>query len=90
MRRDGNDDDTLVELGEWPRLDAQILRHRLETVDIPVMVQWSGDGLRSTGTLLVAARHAEFARAVLIEVEALLASTTTGGQVAAGTVPEEP
>jgi hypothetical protein len=61
--------DALVELGEWPRLDAQILRHRLETADIPVMVRWSGDGLRAGGTLLVPAAHAQFARAVVNELE---------------------
>jgi hypothetical protein len=61
--------DDLVELGEWPRLDAQILRHRLETAAIPVMVQWSGDGLRSRGTLLVPTANAEFARAVVHEID---------------------
>ena len=59
----------LVELGEWPRLDAQILRHRLETADIPVMVRWSGDGLRAGGTLLVPAAQAQFARAVVNEID---------------------
>jgi hypothetical protein len=62
-------DETLVELGRWPRLDAQILRHRLETADIPVMVRWSGDGSRATGALLVPAGRAEFARAVVNEIE---------------------
>jgi hypothetical protein len=66
---DGSGDETLVELGRWSRLDAQILRHRLETVDIPVMVRWSGDGFRATGTLLVPAGHAEFARAVVNEID---------------------
>jgi hypothetical protein len=61
--------DDLVELGEWPRLDAQILRHRLETAAIPVMVQWSGDGLRSRGALLVPTANAEFARAVVHEID---------------------
>jgi hypothetical protein len=68
--RDGDDrTDELVELGQWPRLDAQILRHRLESADIPVMVRWSGDGLRAGGTLLVPAAQAEFARAVVTEIE---------------------
>lgn len=61
--------DALVEIGHWPRLDAQILRHRLETADIPVMVRWSGDGLRATGALLVPAGHADFARAVVNELD---------------------
>jgi hypothetical protein len=59
----------LVELGRWPRLEAQVLRHRLETVDIPVMVRWSGDGTRAGGTLLVPSTQAEFARAVVTELE---------------------
>jgi hypothetical protein len=70
--RDRDRDDRtgeLVELGEWPRLDAQILRHRLETADIPVMVRWSGEGVRAGGTLLVPAAHAQFARAVVTEIE---------------------
>ena len=59
----------LVELGRWPRLEAQVLRHRLETADIPVMVRWSGDGARAGGTLLVPSAQAEFARAVVTELE---------------------
>ena len=72
MQRDRDRDDStdeLVEIGEWPRLDAQILRHRLETADIPVMVRWSGDGLKGGGTLLVPAAHEPFARAVVTEIE---------------------
>jgi hypothetical protein len=61
--------ETLVELGRWPRLDAQILRHRLETVAIAVMVQWSDDGSAATGALLVPASQAEFARAVVTEID---------------------
>jgi hypothetical protein len=61
--------DALVELGQWPRLEAQVLRHRLETADIAVMVRWSGDGPRAGGTLLVASAQAEFARAVVTELE---------------------
>jgi len=66
---DPADDGTLVELGRWPRLEAQILRHRLETADIPVMVRWSGDGTRASGELLVPAHQAAFARAVVTEIE---------------------
>jgi hypothetical protein len=72
VQRDRDRDDStgeLVELGEWSRLDAQILRHRLETAEIPVMVRWSGDGVRGGGTLLVPAAHAQFARAVVTEIE---------------------
>jgi DNA-binding transcriptional LysR family regulator len=68
--RDGDDPtDELVDLGQWPRLDAQILRHRLESADIAVMVRWTGDGLRGVGTLLVPAAQAEFARAVVTEID---------------------
>ena len=72
MQRDGEGrrgSDDLVELGVWPRLDAQILRHRLETADIPVMVRWAGEGLRGAGTLLVPAAHETFARAVVTEID---------------------
>jgi hypothetical protein len=61
--------DALVELGQWPRLEAQVLRHRLETADVPVMVRWSGDGSRAGGTLLVPSAHAKFARAVVTELD---------------------
>ncbi|MDQ1468423.1 MAG: hypothetical protein QOH10_2838 [Actinomycetota bacterium] len=69
MARDGGGDETLVEIGQWPRLDAQIMRHRLESADVTVMVWWSGDGLRAVGTLAVPSAQAEFARAVVNELE---------------------
>ena len=59
----------LAELGQWPRLEAQVLRHRLETADIPVMVRWSGDGSGASGTLLVPSAQAGFARAVVTELD---------------------
>ena len=62
-------DAPLVELGHWPRLEAQVLRHRLETADVPVMVRWTGDGARAGGTLLVPSAQATFARAVVTELE---------------------
>jgi hypothetical protein len=46
-----------------------VLRHRLESADIAVMVRWSGDGLRAGGTILVPSGQAEFARAVVTELE---------------------
>ena len=61
--------DALVELGHWPRLEAQVLRHRLETADIAVMVRWTGDGSRAGGTLLVPSAQAKFARAVVTEID---------------------
>ena len=56
-------------LGEWPRLSAQILRRRLESAGIPVMIEWAGAGAEATGIIVVPARHAEFASAVLNEIE---------------------
>ncbi len=58
----------LVELGDWPRLSAQILRRRLESTGIPVMIEWTGAGGDATGTIVVPEEHAEFAAAVVNEV----------------------
>jgi hypothetical protein len=60
----------LVELGSWPRLAAQILRRRLDTAGIPVMVEWGGDSADGTGTLVVPGEHADFAWAVVNELDA--------------------
>jgi hypothetical protein len=59
----------LVALGLWPRLAAQILRARLETAGIDVMVEWSADTTNATGTLLVPIEHHEFAAAVVHEID---------------------
>jgi hypothetical protein len=59
----------LVELGEWPRLHAQILRRRLETAGVTVMVEWSGAGVEATGVLIVPDPQAEFAEAVVNEID---------------------
>jgi hypothetical protein len=59
----------LVDIGEWPRLAAQILRARLETAGIPVMARWSGTGPSVTAVLAVPSTDAEFARAVVTEIE---------------------
>jgi hypothetical protein len=59
----------LVELGEFPRLHAQILRRRLETAGLSVMVEWSGPGGSALGTILVPDSQAEFAEAVINEIE---------------------
>ena len=69
-----NDDEAgdatdLVELGEYPRLHAQILRRRLETAGLSVMVEWSGPGGSALGTILVPDAQAEFAEAVINEIE---------------------
>ncbi len=59
----------LVELGEFPRLHAKILRRRLESAGLSVMVEWSGPGGSALGTILVPESQAEFAEAVINEIE---------------------
>ena len=66
-RRDGRRG--LVELGEWPRVQAQVLRRRLETAGIPVMIEWSGPASDAVGVILVAEDQAEFAAAVVNEID---------------------
>lgn len=71
---DDDDDDALdatdlVEMGDYPRLSAQILRRRLESAGISVMVEWTGPGADATGTILVPDAQAEFAEAVINEIE---------------------
>src|SRR5258706_10079126 len=52
---DDDDDggDGLVELGEWPKIQAQVLRRRLETASVPVMIEWSGSADDPRGVVLV-------------------------------------
>ncbi|HEV3362647.1 MAG TPA: hypothetical protein VG795_00655, partial [Acidimicrobiia bacterium] len=71
LDRDGETGDAtdLVELGEYPRLHAQILRRRLETAGLSVMVEWSGPGGSALGTILVPDAQAEFAEAVINELD---------------------
>jgi len=66
---DGEDDSGLVELGEWPRLQAQVLRRRLETAGIAVMIEWSGPASDATGVILVSEDQAEFGTAVVNEID---------------------
>ena len=71
---EAGDDETgdatdLVELGEFPRLHAQILRRRLETAGLSVMVEWTGPGGSALGTILVPDAQAEFAEAVINEID---------------------
>jgi hypothetical protein len=61
--------DDLVPLGSWPRLQAQILRARLETAGLSVLVEWSGPGADASGTLVVPADQREFATAVVTELD---------------------
>lgn len=63
------DDGAFVEIGEWPRLQAQILRRRLETAGIPVMIEWSGTSGDATGLIVVPEEHGEFASAVVNEID---------------------
>jgi hypothetical protein len=65
----GGDATDLVELGEFSRLHAQILRRRLETAGLSVMVEWSGPGGAALGTILVPDSQAEFAEAVINEID---------------------
>jgi len=67
--RDAGSSEDLVELGEWPRLQAQILRNRLETAGISVLADWSGPGVEAVGVLVVPAGQAEFAEAVINEID---------------------
>ena len=66
---DAGDATDLVEMGDYPRLAAQILRRRLETAGVNVMVEWTGPGPDATGTILVPYARAEFAEAVINEIE---------------------
>jgi hypothetical protein len=65
----GEDEGGLVELGEWPKLQAQVLRRRLETAGVPVMIEWSGDAGDRRGILLVPDEQSDFAEAVVNEID---------------------
>ena len=62
-RRDGR-----VTVGAWPRLAAQILRARLETAGVAVLAE-GNDRPDGVVTLAVAPADAEFASAVVHELE---------------------
>jgi hypothetical protein len=64
-----DDDSGLVELGEWPRVQAQVLRRRLETAGVSVMIEWSGPASNATGILLVPEDQGEFGAAVVNEID---------------------
>lgn len=66
---DGADATDLVEMGDYARLAAQILRRRLESAGVSVMVEWTGPGADATGTIFVPDAQAEFAEAVINEIE---------------------
>jgi hypothetical protein len=58
-----------LEMGSYPRLHAQVLRRRLESASIPVLIEWTGAASDIVGRLLVPAEHGEFARAVINEID---------------------
>jgi hypothetical protein len=66
---DDEDGDGLVELGEWPKIQAQVLRRRLETASVPVMIEWSGSTDDRRGVVLVPEDQSEFAAAVVNEID---------------------
>ncbi|HEX7521626.1 MAG TPA: hypothetical protein VF441_06145 [Acidimicrobiia bacterium] len=69
VRAEQTSDDDLMELGSWPRLPAQILRRRLESAGLSVMVEWTGPGPEAEGTIVVPASQAEFASAIVNELD---------------------
>ena len=66
---DDDDGDGLIEIGEWPKVQAQVLRRRLETASVPVMIEWTGVADDRRGVLLVPEDQAEFAAAVVNEID---------------------
>jgi hypothetical protein len=70
-KRGGDSDEGdggLVEMGEYPRLSAQILRRRLESAGVSVMVEWSGNGPEATGVVIVPDDQGDRAYAVINEL----------------------
>lgn len=65
----GDGDGSLVEVGTWPKLSAQVMRRRLDAAGIPVMADWSGPGPDAQGTLLVPEERFEFAQAIVNELD---------------------
>jgi len=61
--------DGLVEIGEWPKIQAQVLRRRLETASVPVMIEWTGSTDDRRGVILVPEDQADFAAAVVNEID---------------------
>jgi hypothetical protein len=59
----------LVEVGTFAKLQAQVLRRRLETAGVPVMIEWTGASDDRRGALLVPGEHADFAAAVVNEID---------------------
>jgi len=66
---DDEDAGGLVELGDWPKLQAQVLRRRLETAGVPVMIEWTGVADDRRGVLLVPEDQRAFGAAVVNEID---------------------
>ena len=66
---DDEHNDGLVSVGDWPKIQAQVLRRRLETASVPVMIEWSGSVENRRGTILVPEDQATFAAAVVNEID---------------------
>ena len=66
---DAEGGDGLFELGEWPKLQAQVLRRRLETAGVPVMIEWTGVADDRRGVLLVPEEQGAFGAAVVNEID---------------------
>lgn len=60
------DDAEFVEMGEFPKLHAQILRRRLESASIPAMIEELDDGRY---TIVVPTDQGDFAYAVINEID---------------------
>ncbi len=67
--RDGDGDGDLVALGEWPKVQAQVLRRRLDSAGVPVMIEWSNTPGDQRGVLLVPSEQYEFGTAVVNEID---------------------
>lgn len=55
----------LIEMGSWPRVNAILLRRRLETAGVSVFLDLGA----GTGTIFVSDEQADFADAVIREVD---------------------
>jgi hypothetical protein len=63
---DSADESEFVEMGEFPKLHAQILRRRLESANVPAMIEELEDGRY---TIVVPTEQGDFAYAVINEID---------------------
>jgi hypothetical protein len=66
---DDDGDGDLVALGEWPKVQAQVLRRRLDSAGVPVMIEWSNTPGDQRGVLLIPNDQFEFGTAVVNEID---------------------